>query len=160
MADGYRLLSEAEWEWLARKANRSQTSRFVWGNTTTLPKNSANIADESAKTGVTYYVPRYNDGFAGIAPVKSFSREPSGLFDMGGNVSEWTHDSYTLTVPDATQIYPQQLDNSLADSRVIKGANWRSGTLTELRSAYRDGLSQPRDSVGFRLGRYLNKGAP
>ena len=144
-------------------ANRRVCHRLnvdVWGNATTLPKNSANIADESAKTGVSSYVPRYNDGFAGVAPVKSFAREPSGLFDMGGNVSEWTHDSYTLTVPDVTQIYPQQLDNSLADSRVIKGANWRSGTLTELRSAYRDGLSQPRDSVGFRLGRYLNKGAP
>lgn len=159
-ADGYRLLSEAEWEWLARKANRPEASRFVWGNATTLPKNSANIADESAKTSVGNYVPRYNDGYAGVAPVKRFSREPSGLYDMGGNVSEWTHDGYTLTVPDVTQIYPQQLDNNQTDSRVIKGANWRSGSLTELRSVYRDGLSQPRDSVGFRLGRYLHKGAP
>lgn len=92
--------------------------------------------------------------------MKRFSREPSGLYDMGGNVSEWTHDAYMLTVPDVTQIYPQQLDNNQTDSRVVKGANWRSGSLTELRSVYRDGLSQPRDSVGFRLGRYLHKGAP
>lgn len=159
-ADGYRLLSEAEWEWLARKAGRSQTSRFVWGNETTLPKNSANIADESAKSRVNTYVPRYNDGYAGVAPVKSFSREISGLYDMGGNVSEWTHDAYTLTVPDTSQVYPQQLDETRADSRVIKGASWRSGTLTELRSAYREGLSQPRDDVSFRLGRYLHSGAP
>ena len=159
-ANGYRLLSEAEWEWLARKAKRAQTSRFVWGDAATIPKNAANIADESAKTTVSTYVPRYNDGYADVAPVKSFSRELSGLYDLGGNVSEWTHDAYTLTVPDARQVYPQQLDTSQADIRVIKGANWRSGSLAELRSAYRDGLSQPRDNVGFRIGRYLNRGAP
>ncbi len=104
------------------------------------------------------YVPRYNDTYASLAPVKSFSRETSGLYDMGGNVSEWTHDVYTLTVPDATQVYPQQLDSRLKGSRVIKGANWRSGSLTELRAAYREGLSEPRDDVGFRVGRYLNTG--
>lgn len=157
-ANGYRLLSEAEWEWLARKAKRREITRFVWGNDTTLPENSANIADESAKARVSTYVPRYNDGYAAVAPVKSFSRESSGLYDMGGNVSEWTHDVYTLTVPDLTQIYPQQLDSSQAASRVIKGASWRSGSLTELRSAYREGLSQPRNDVGFRVGRYLNTG--
>lgn len=159
-ADGYRLLTEAEWEWLARKAKRAQISRFVWGDTATIPKNAANIADESAKTAVSTYVPRYNDGYAGVAPVKRFDRELSGLFDMGGNVSEWVHDAYTLTVPKAGQVYQQQLDYNSAESRVIKGANWRSGSLTELRAAYRDGLSQPRDNVGFRIGRYLNKGAP
>ncbi|MDT8311966.1 MAG: SUMF1/EgtB/PvdO family nonheme iron enzyme, partial [Methylophaga sp.] len=159
-ANGYRLLSEAEWEWLARKAKRAQTSRFVWGDAATIPKNAANIADESAKTAVNTYVPRYNDGYAGVAPVKSFARELSGLYEMGGNVSEWVHDAYTLTVPNANQVYQQQLDNSLADIRVIKGANWRSGSLTELRASYRDGLSQPRDNVGFRIGRYLNRGAP
>lgn len=157
-ANGYRLLSEAEWEWLARKAKRAQTSRFVWGDATTIPKNAANIADESAKTRASTYVPRYNDSYAGVAPVKSFAREVSGLYDLGGNVSEWVHDAYTLTVPNAGQVYRQQLDTSQADIRVIKGANWRSGSLTELRAAYRDGLSQPRDNVGLRIGRYLNGG--
>ena len=159
-ANGYRLLSEAEWEWLARKANRSKTMRFVWGDAATVPKNAANIADESAKTAVSTYVPRYNDSYAGIAPVKHFARELSGLYDMGGNVSEWTHNAYSLIVPNAKRIYDQQLDNSLAETRVIKGANWRSGSLTELRASYRDGLSQPRDNVGFRIGRYLNRGEP
>lgn len=159
-ANGYRLLSEAEWEWLARKANRAQSNRFVWGDAATIPKTAVNIADESAKTAVRTYVPRYNDGYAGMAPVKSFNRELSGLYDLGGNVSEWVHDAYKLTVPNASQIYRQQLDTSKADIRVIKGANWRSGSLTELRSAYRDGLSQPRDNVGFRIGRYLIRGEP
>ncbi|WP_417536185.1 PEGA domain-containing protein [Methylophaga sp.] len=157
-ADGYRLLTEAEWEWLARKAGRPAQTVFVWGNDKTIPPKAANIADESAKGSVTHYVPRYNDGYAGVAPVKSMKRELSGLFDMGGNVSEWTHDSYSLTVPKQGRTYSQTLDTTLSDEHVVKGANWRSGTLTELRASYRDGASQPRDDIGFRLGRFVYGG--
>lgn len=157
-ADGYRLLTEAEWEWLARKAGRPAQTIFVWGNDKTIPPKAANIADESAKGSVTHYVPRYNDGYAGVAPVISMKRELSGLFDMGGNVSEWTHDSYSLTVPKQGRSYSQTLDTTLSDEHVVKGANWRSGTLSELRASYRDGASQARDDIGFRLGRFVYGG--
>lgn len=154
-ADGYRLLTEAEWEWLARKAGRPAQTLFVWGNDKTIPPKAANIADESAKGSATHYVPRYNDGYAGMAPVMSMNRELSGLFDMGGNVSEWTHDNYSLTVPKLGSVYTQTLDKTAGDEHVVKGANWRSGTLSELRASYRDGASQGRDDLGFRLGRYV-----
>jgi formylglycine-generating enzyme required for sulfatase activity len=157
-ADGYRLLTEAEWEWLARKADRAQQSRFVWGDSQTIPENAANIADVSAKGSVTVYVPRYDDGYAGVAPVMSMKREQSGLFDMGGNVSEWTHDAYTLIPPRATTAQPHQLDTNLTASRVIKGANWRSGSLTELRASYRDGKTEGSETLGFRLGRFVYGG--
>lgn len=156
--DGYRLLTEAEWEWLARKAGRPAQTIFVWGNDKTIPPKAVNIADESAKGSVTHYVPRYNDGYAGVAPVMSMKRELSGLFDMGGNVSEWTHDSYSLTVPKQGRSYAQTLDTTLSDEHVVKGANWRSGTLSELRASYRDGASQARDDIGFRLGRFVYGG--
>lgn len=157
-ADGYRLLTEAEWEWLARKAGRPAQTLFVWGNDKTIPPKAANIADESAKGSATHYVPRYNDGYAGLAPVMSMNRELSGLFDMGGNVSEWTHDNYSLTVPKLGSVYTQTLDKTAGDEHVVKGANWRSGTLSELRASYRDGASQGRDDLGFRLGRYVYGG--
>lgn len=157
-ADGYRLLTEAEWEWLARKAGRPVQTLFVWGNDKTIPPKAVNIADESAKGSVTHYVPRYNDGYAGMAPVMSMNRELSGLFDLGGNVSEWTHDNYSLTVPKPGLVYTQTLDKSAGDEHVVKGANWRSGTLSELRASYRDGASQGRDDLGFRLGRYVYGG--
>lgn len=157
-ADGYRLLTEAEWEWLARKAGRAQQSRFVWGDSQTIPKNAANIADVSAKGSVTVYVPRYDDAYAGMAPVMSMQRELSGLFDMGGNVSEWTHDAYTLIPPTTSTAQAHELDTSLIASRVIKGANWRSGSLTELRASYRDGKSEGAQTLGFRLGRFVYGG--
>jgi formylglycine-generating enzyme required for sulfatase activity len=154
-ADGYRLLTEAEWEWLARKAGRPNQTQFVWGNDKTLPAKAANIADESSKGSVSMFVPRYDDGKAGIAPVMSMQRELSGLFDMGGNVSEWTHDSYQLSVPQKDTVFPHVLDTATSGMRVVKGANWRSGSLTELRASYREGLVETRDDLGFRLGRFL-----
>ena len=157
-ADGYRLLMEAEWEWLARKAGKPEQTLFVWGNDKTIPTKAVNIADESAKGSVKLYVPRFYDGYAGVAPVKSFDREKSGLYDLGGNVSEWTHDSYSLTVPKLDTVYQQDLDSSTISMRVVKGANWRSGSLSELRSSYRDGAEQGRDDLGFRIGRYLTGG--
>jgi len=157
-ADGYRLLMEAEWEWLARKAGKSEQTLFVWGNERTIPTKAVNIADESAKGTVNLYVPRYYDGYAGVAPVKSFSREKSGLYDLGGNVSEWSHDSYSLIAPKENDVYQHNLDTSIISMRVVKGANWQSGSLSELRASYRDGAEQARDNVGFRIGRFLTGG--
>lgn len=157
-ADGYRLLSEAEWEWLARKAGRPSQTLFSWGNSTTLPPKAANIADESAKSTVREYVPRYDDGQPGIAPVMSMQAELSGLYDMGGNVSEWTHDSYTLTLPKSSVNYSQQLDKTVSDHHVVKGASYLSGSITTLRPSYREGQSAAQNDLGFRLGRFVYGG--
>jgi formylglycine-generating enzyme required for sulfatase activity len=154
-ADGYRLLTEAEWEWLARKSGKRKQTVFVWGDDPVIPKGMVNIADESARGSVKTYVPRYNDGYAKSAPVKSFAIEKSGLFDQGGNVSEWTHDPYIIEPPVAGKIYANPFSTDIGYNHVIKGANWRSGSITELRASFREGSAHPRDDVGFRLARYV-----
>ncbi|MDD9874602.1 MAG: SUMF1/EgtB/PvdO family nonheme iron enzyme [Gammaproteobacteria bacterium] len=154
-ADGYRLLSEAEWEWLARVAGRREAARFVWGNDTTIPAGSGNLADESAKGSVPQYIARYRDGFAGVAPVASFAADAAGLYDMAGNLSEWMHDRYSLQPPGPGQVERNPFGGRYGDSRVIKGANFRSASVTGLRSSFRDGLLNGRDDVGFRVARYL-----
>ena len=154
-AAGYRLPSEAEWEWLARVAGRPQAARFVWGDDTTIPAGSGNFADESAKGGVAKYIPRYNDGFAGVAPVASFTADAVGLYDMAGNVSEWVHDRYSLQPPAPGQVETNPFGGRHGDGRVIKGANFRSASVTGLRSSFREGLLKGRDDVGFRVARYL-----
>ncbi|MGO1119206.1 SUMF1/EgtB/PvdO family nonheme iron enzyme [Rhodovibrionaceae bacterium A322] len=154
-ADGYRLLSEAEWEWLARKAGRTAQTTFTWGNDTTIPAGSGNIADENAKGTTAFYVPNYQDGFTGLAPVGSFKPEASGLQDLSGNASEWVQDVYDLTPPLKGAVAENPLGLAGGSSHVVKGSNWRSGTRTTLRSAYRQGLTKRQDDVGFRIGRYV-----
>lgn len=157
-ADGYRLLTEAEWEWLARRAGRAKQTVFPWGDEAVVPPMAGNIADEGAQGKVAVFVPGYNDGQAGVAAVGSFKAEPSGLFDLTGNVSEWVHDFYSLEPPVGNAVERDPLGPSFGDSHVVKGSNWRSGTRSELRAAYRDGLMAGRDDVGFRIGRYVYGG--
>lgn len=152
---GYRLLSEAEWEWLARKAGRSKESIFPWGDEAVIPKGTGNIADETANGKTQFYVPGYVDGYAGIAPIESFNKDRAGLYDLFGNVSEWVHDFYILIPPLKGQTFTDPLGEQTGEKHVIKGASWASGTLTEIRPAYRASSDQGSDKTGFRVGRYL-----
>jgi formylglycine-generating enzyme required for sulfatase activity len=156
--DGYRLLTEAEWEWLARKSGKSEQTLFVWGNERVIPKSAINVADESAKGKVKVFVSKYNDGYPEVAPVGRFTQEKSGLYDQGGNVSEWTHDSYSIVLPELGKVFQDPLDLAMGSTHVVKGANWRSGSVTELRPSFREGLSGSRDDLGFRIGRYVYGG--
>ncbi len=156
--EGYRLLSEGEWEWLARKSGKTEQTLFTWGDARVIPPKTANVADESAKGQVRFFVPNYKDGYANAAPVGSFDKEPSGLYDMAGNVSEWVHDVYSILPPRGESIAGNPLGEQRGVVHVVKGANWRSGTITTLRPAFREGLTAGRDDLGFRIGRYLYGG--
>ncbi len=153
-ANGYRLPTEAEWEWLARKAGRSRQTRFTWGDEAVLPPMSANIADESAKGKVAVYVPRYTDGFAALAETGKFVPNAAGIHDLAGNAREWVHDIYDLQPPPEGRIEVDPMDVRPGGRRVVKGSSWRSGTLNELRAAWRKGSDTPQDDLGFRVVRY------
>ena len=158
-ADGYRLPTEAEWEWLARKAGRSRETRFPWGDDARVPARSGNLADESARGRVPVYIPRYDDGFAQLAGVGSFTANASGLHDLAGNAREWTHDTYSLHPPPEGRTEIDPMDTRPGRRHTIKGSSWRSGALSELRAAWRDVGSAPRDDLGFRVARYLVGGS-
>ncbi|OUV03031.1 MAG: hypothetical protein CBC42_04430 [Betaproteobacteria bacterium TMED82] len=152
-SDGYRLPSESEWEWVSRKFKKRAPTIYSWGNRNKIPSEAGNIADESAKGITKGYVARYNDSHAEIAPVKSFSAEKNGLFDMFGNVSEWVGDYYSLNPYDSKKIYEDLVNSRPSKSNVIKGASWKSSSVTELRASYREGLIGKREDVGFRIAR-------
>ncbi len=150
---GYRLPMEAEWEWVARYENGAATRRFPWGNALPPPPNSGNFADASAAKVVEQVMPNYQDGFAASAPVGTFGANFLGLVDIGGNVSEWVNDSYSLNLDLPASV----LDPSgppASPVHTIRGSSWTTSQLTELRLTYRDFSGNMRIDLGFRVARY------
>ena len=92
------------------------------------------IAAGQAK--VTDVIAGYNDGFVWASPVGSFAANQFGLFDMGGNVSQWCEDWFDLE----------------HTKRVMRGANWSYGYRRTLLSSGRNAEppDSPDTSRGFR----------
>ncbi len=135
----YRLLSEAEREYAARAG----TTTLYWTGST-ITKNQANFF--SNKT----------------VPVDTFEPNPWGLYQVHGNVSEWTEDCWNSTYRGAPTDGSAWLSGDCDRRRVIRGGSWADKNPWRLRSAARRfGYSSERLSgagiadLGLRVARTL-----
>ncbi len=156
-ANGYRLPTEAEWEWAARADGQDSVTRFAWGDDWPPPAGSGNFADESTSNFLGQILRGYNDGVQGTANVGEFAANAQGLFDMAGNVSEWVHDYYGAVSGLSSVKVTDPLGPEDGTYRTIKGSSWAHGSMTELRASYRDFGEEGRNDLGFRLARYLGE---
>jgi formylglycine-generating enzyme required for sulfatase activity len=139
-AAGGRLPTETEWEFAARAGQFADI--FPWGDAF-----SPDRANGAGLGGA--------DRWEFAAPAGSYPPNPHGLFDMTGNVWEWTSSWYRegkgWTDPPSAAPAPR----SSADLRAVRGGSWDSSP-QNLRISRRVGLS-PSDrhnlSVGFRCAR-------
>jgi formylglycine-generating enzyme required for sulfatase activity len=91
---GKALAAEAEWEFAARGGLDGKP--FVWGD----EHSPRGRAMANVWQGEFPWQNTLDDGYLGTSPVKSFPPNGYGLFDMAGNVWEWTADFYTPRHPD------------------------------------------------------------
>lgn len=150
---GYRLPSEAEWAWAARFAG-NRSLKYPWGDEMPPPDRAGNFADVTARNLVDRVLDDYNDTYATTAPLGRFSANALGIYDLGGNVSEWMHDRYSTSLLPSTSVTENPFGASSGEQRVVRGSSWRHGRITELRLSWRDGAAEARDDLGFRIVRY------
>lgn len=155
LTTGYRLPSEAEWEWAARFHGDGAPRRYPWGNAMPPPPDSGNFADARAGTLVNQILDGYDDGHAATAPVGKGLAIAPGLYDLGGNVSEWVHDRYDGAIVPSMAAVSDPFGPASGAEHVVRGSSWRHGRITELRLAWRDHAREPRDDLGFRVARYV-----
>lgn len=140
----YRLLSEAEWEYVARAGT---TTAWYWGETESGGCRYANGYDDEMQC---------SDGHAEAAPVGSFEPNAFGLYDTFGNVFEWTqdcwNDSYSGAPADETA-----WQSGNCSERVLRGGSRGNAPVT-LRSAFRAlaPVGYRSEYNGFRVARALN----
>lgn len=123
---GRALPTEAQWEWAARAGDPDA------------PPPRTQPAEANTWQGLFPVVNTADDGFVGVAPVGCFEPNALGLYDLMGNLWEWTTDEY----------------DGAPGTRVIKGGSWLCAPNYCLR--YRPGARQPQEQdlatthLGFR----------
>ncbi len=142
----YRLLSEAEWEYVARAGT---TTAYPWGSSAS--HEFANYGKDGCCDGLA----QGRDRWVNTAPVGSLPANRFLLHDMHGNVAEWTeacsNESYAGAPSDGSAWRSGECSR-----RVLRGGSWVSYP-QNLRSARRNrnDPSNRNDFNGFRVARTL-----
>ena len=152
--ESYRLLSEAEWEYVARGG--TQTA-WNWGDQETDQCRHANGRDRSAKQRYPKWkAAKCDDDAVHTSEVGKYKANAFGVHDTAGNVWEWVADCWNESYAGAPADGSAWTSGDCS-KRVLRGGSWLGGP-RNLRSAvrYRDLTGNRSNDGGFRMARTLD----
>ena len=147
----YQLPSEAEWEYAARGGKVGM--QFPWGGPTA--RNAKGCLMANFKPGRGNYI---DDGAAYTAPVYSYWPNDFGLYNMAGNVAEWTQSSFNESansfVHDMNPTYTYNAkasDHETLKRKVVRGGSWKDvGFFLQNSSRQYEYQDTAKSYIGFR----------
>jgi len=137
----YRLLSEAEWEYAARAGT---STKYSWGKT-------------ASHDRMNYSGTEGRDQWGNTSPVGSFAPNAFGLYDMAGNLWEWTQDCQNASYAGAPSNGTAWVRGDCS-RRVLRGGSWvNAPRYSRSASRVRNTTGYRGNDVGFRLARTVSQ---